>query len=591
MRRYGYLGLAAFLSAAAPLRAQDAGRDTLRTSAAAHLPAEAAERIAAFFNDTRTIHFSGRTRIPEGRTVQGDVGVLGGPVVVAGRVDGTLLVVNGDVELLPGASVTGGVTVVGGSVRGLDRAHVGGDVITYAERMAYTRTGESIAYTGRTEVEEGTGEVYRRGRADFIVATGQSYNRVEGMPITFGPVVETEGSNPTRLRASAIYRTEEGAALGPERWGYDVRLEQFVGGRHALRLGAALRRVIDPIEGWHLGKLENGLATFFLHRDYRDHYERRGWSGYATWAPETSPLSVTAEYRDERDRSVASGSPWTLFRNDEPWRAQPLVGEGTLRSVAGTAGWDTRNDRGDPSTGWWVQGSVERSIHSRLERPPVAEYGPSGTLGVRLPTVTYGDFTEGTVDVRRYNRISPSSRLNLRVFGGGALSGALPPQRQHALGGEGSLPGYALFSLDCGARSQRYVRPSDVSADRDELPPAFFASYGCDRFALAQAEYRGALHFRFGWRDDGEYPEDEAEMEVVPQSAGYLPRRVSWRGDLQWVAFMDAGRAWAHEGGRDEETAVDVGFGVMVGRVGLYGAFPLDGGNGVNVFVRLNNRF
>jgi uncharacterized Zn-binding protein involved in type VI secretion len=595
MRTYGILGLAALL-AAAPLGAQRTGPDSTRASLlGADLPPHVAGSLTAFFNDPQTIHFTGPTRIPADRAIVGDVAVLGGPVTVAGRVDGRLVVINGDVQLMEGAEVTGDLTVVGGTVTGLEEAKVGGEIATYGDRLPYRRDGERIVYTGRADRGDGysrDGDEVRvhRGRADFVVATGQSYNRVEGLPITFGPVIETEGANPLRLRASAIYRTEEGTAVGPDRWGYDVRLEQFLGGHRALRVGASLRRVVDPIEAWHLSKLENGLSTFFLHRDFRDHYERRGWSGYVVLAPRGSPLSLSAEYRDEKDRSLPSGSPWTLFRNDEPWRAQPLVAEGVLRSVALSGAFDTRNHPDDPATGWYVQAELERSVDTDLTRPAADVYGPGGAPGAPLAAQRYGNFTQGTLDLRRYNRISPGSRLNLRLLAGGALDGGgLPPQRQHALGGEGSLPGYELFELDCGARAQRYVRPRDLDGPPDEPPPAFYASYGCDRFALAQAEYRGKLHFRFDWNgdggNDGEPADDEYGGERRHRHYG------AWDSNISWVAFMDAGRGWSHARGMDEETAVDAGFGVLVGRVGLYGAVPLEGGRGVSLFVRLNPRF
>ena len=599
MRRYGILGLAALL-AAAPAGAQRTGPDsTQATLADADLPPNLAGRLTAFFNDPATIHFNGATRIPPDRTIVGDVAILGGPVTIAGKVDGRLVVINGDVQLLDGAEVTGDLTVVGGTVTGLEQAKVGGEIATYSDRLRYRREGDRIVYTGHGDRTRDVGydpdedEVHvRHGRADFVVATGQSYNRVEGLPITFGPVIETDGPNPLRLRASAIYRTEEGAALGPSRWGYDVHLEQFLAGR-SLRVGASLMHVVDPIEAWHLTKLENGLSTFFLHRDYRDHYERRGWTGYVTVAPRGSAMSVTAEYRDEKDRSLPSGSPWTLFRNDEPWRAQPLVAEGTLRSVSLSGAYDTRNRRDDPSTGWYVQAGVERAVDADLVRPGANVYGPAGAPGAALAERGYGNFTSGILDVRRYNRISPNSQLNLRVMSGGALNdGALPPQRQHALGGEGSLPGYGLFELDCGARAQRYVRPGDVNHRPDEPPPAFYASYGCDRFALAQAEYRGKLHFMFDW--NGNNGDGDGGDEGQADDEGRGGRRWhygAWDSNISWVAFMDAGRAWSHTAGLDEETAVDAGFGVVVGQVGVYGAVPLEGGRGVTLFVRLNPRF
>lgn len=605
MRRFAIFALSALVLAAAPALAQEGG-----------LPAGVAERVVAAYNSPATIHFSGRTRIPEGRTVSGDVGVLGGPLVVAGRIEGDVVVVNGDVELLPGAVVTGSLTVVGGAATREEGATVGGAVEAYAEGLDVERVGDRLVVLaaegegqprrrraaddeeegiGVMEGLGGTGEG-KRGRADFVVATGQSYNRVEGLPITFGPVVETEGSNPTRFRAQATYRTEEGLALGPGRWGYDLRVEQFVGGRRALRVGAAVRSVVDPIEA-HVTKLENGLSTFFLHRDYRDHYEREGWSTYATLAPETSPLSLTAEFRSENHNSIPSGSPWTLFDNDEPWRAQPLVGEGRLKSLSLRGVFDTRSEETDPASGWYVQAGVERTVDTDLVRPEALLAGdPEGPATFVLPEERFGDFAAGVLDVRRYNRISPNSRLNLRLLAGGSLDGSpLPPQRQHALGGEGTLPGYDLFSLDCGARNVRVRRPGDVVNNRDgeELPPSFHPNYGCDRFAMVQAEYRGKLDFRFNWGGDDEWEAGDQALAASTGAGpgGLFPRRGAWRADFSWVAFVDAGWAGSVGDRPGEETAVDVGFGLLLGRVGVYGAFPLEGGSGVNLFVRLAPRF
>lgn len=611
MRRFAVFGLSALaLAAVLPVAAQEpARRLPPEAPVRADLPPAVAERVTTFFNDPAVLQFSGRTRVPAGTTLRGDVAVLGGPLVLAGRIEGRVVVVNGDVSLLPGGAVTGGITVVGGVVTGADAASVGGEMLAYAERLQYERRGEQMVALlpdtarspdagfpvrtdegGRAIGESSSGD---EGRRDFVVATGQSYNRVEGMPITFGPVVETGGTNPTRLRASAIYRTEEGLALGPGRWGYDVRLEQFLGGERALRVGAAVRSVVDPVEGWHVSKLENGLATFFLRRDYRDHYERKGWSAYLTAAPRQSPLSLTAEFRSEHHNTVPSGSPWTLFDNEERWRPQPLAAEGRLKSASLRGAYDTRSEREDPATGWHVQAEVEQAVDTELVRHEALRLdAPAGPV---LPAEHFGGFTAGMLDVRRYNRISPTSRLNVRLMAGGSLDGSrLPPQRQHALGGEGSLPGYGLFSLDCGARRTAVLRPRDVR-ERDEtldLPSVFFPAYGCDRFALVQAEYRSKLQFRFRWSepDDSGEGNDDAPVSGPAGLAGALPAGL-WNAEFSWVAFVDAGGGWSVSRDTFDETAVDVGFGLLLGKVGVYGALPLEGGRGVNLFVRLAPRF
>ncbi|MEW5928069.1 MAG: hypothetical protein AB1941_11335 [Gemmatimonadota bacterium] len=585
--------LSALLLAAAPAAAQEPGAaaspaDTVRRM---DLPPEVAEEVIDFFNDGRTLHFSGRTRIPEERAVEGDVAVLGGPLTVAGRIEGRVVVINGDVELLPGAVVDGDLTVVGGTITGLDAARVTGEVLSYTERLRYVHRGDRIARSGRDrrrEREAGRDGDERGGDATFLVTSGQSYNRVEGLPVHFGPVIETSGSNPFRLRALAVYRTENGPFFRTERWGHDVSAEQFFGGRRELRVGGGVYSLVAPIEDWHLSDTENGLSTFLFHRDFRDHYERKGWSAYATVEPRGTPLSLTGGYRSERHASLAAGDPWTIFDNGDAWRPQPLVGEGRLNAVFGRIGIDTRNDRDEPSHGWYVQGEVEHALDDGLVRPPglIPVIAPGGGAFVPVPAVRFGSFTRGMLDVRRYNRIDPDSRLNLRVVVAGSLDGSeLPPQRQHALGGEGTLPGYSLLELDCGARADRVVRPVGGSepADPDDVP-AFFTRYGCDRFALAQAEYRGNLSFRFNWSGRGWWDDDE-------EDEGGETYRESWDADVNWVLFADAGHGWSVRRGLGDDTGVDAGFGLLFDELGVYAAVPLRNGRGVNLFVRLGSRF
>src|SRR4028118_1001223 len=81
MRSILALGIAAALLAAIPARAQ---QDTVpQEIAEARLPADVAERVTTFFNDPRTLHFNGRTRIPADGTVSRPVAVLGRPFLVA----------------------------------------------------------------------------------------------------------------------------------------------------------------------------------------------------------------------------------------------------------------------------------------------------------------------------------------------------------------------------------------------------------------------------------------------------------------------------------------------------------------------------
>ena len=89
MRQRSIAALAAslLLLAAASAAAQDRGY-TIRVSPQQgadprQLPRDVADEVIRFFNAPGTLHFSGITRIPAARGIDGDVAVLGGPVTVA----------------------------------------------------------------------------------------------------------------------------------------------------------------------------------------------------------------------------------------------------------------------------------------------------------------------------------------------------------------------------------------------------------------------------------------------------------------------------------------------------------------------------
>src|SRR2546430_12340440 len=78
------------------------------------LPRLVSEEVIRFYNAPGTTRLVGRTRLPRGNEWRGNVAVRNGPVVIAGRVQGPLVVINGDLLFDTGAEVTGDVIIVGG---------------------------------------------------------------------------------------------------------------------------------------------------------------------------------------------------------------------------------------------------------------------------------------------------------------------------------------------------------------------------------------------------------------------------------------------------------------------------------------------
>ncbi len=539
------------------------------------VPRRVAEHVVAVFEDPATTRWEGGRRLEAGEVVTGNVAARGGLVVLAGRIEGELVVVDGNVEFLPGGAVTGDVTVVRGEVRGVGGGSIGGTLLVYGRAE---RQGEPGWERRRWGAYRGSPRL-TAGDARLVLELGPNYNRVEGLPVAVGPRIETSGRSPLRVEALAILRTEGDRPLGGDRVGYSVRAEQFLGGRE-LRVGLAARSVVSPIETWQVSDLEASLATFLLHSDQRDYFEREGWGAYARYTPRRLPLNVTLEYRDEEHEVAAAGDPWTLFGGDS-WRPQPLVAEGRLRSLVGEATLDLRGKTDDRvDGGWYVSAMLHRGLAGDLRIPALFLPGAEGDAFVPATRVDEA-FTAGFLDVRRYNRVGSAASLDFRaVLGGSLAESALPPQFQHALGGAGSLPGYGLLRADCGARDVRGTLFSD------EATPAFFPRYGCDRIALFQAEYRGALAFDISWADDDDDDPDDWDRDF------------GWDADLTWALFFDAARGWAFDGAspalrRDTGTLYDVGAGLVFGDdLGVYAAVPLNGDNrSLRVFLRLGRRF
>ena len=571
-----------FLAALVCWAAPQAGWGQERGVEELDLPRGVAEEVIAFFNDAATIRFQGRAQVPPGSVIEGNVAVLGGPLTLAGEIRGNVVVVNGSLVLEAGSRLTGDATVVGGDVIG-ETGAVGGQVTVYGEPLAYRRRGEGIALDERpwTRWEERR----RQGVSYFSVRSEGNYNRVEGLPIMFGPVFRTRGEDYFRAEAMGIWRSESGIRLSPDELGYFFRAEQHFGPEGKLAVGATAHSVVEPIEEGGLLDIEASLGTFLLHQDYRDYFERQGFSGFLRYEDRSSGVRAGVEYRDEDQSFALVGSPWTIRRNEGPWRPQPLVAEGRLRSLSGELTLDRRNDPDDPSDGWYLQTRATTGVGGGLTLPEYFQAEPAAPTRVAAAREVVTDFSAGSLDLRRYLRLGPDADLRVRGYLAGSLDGdPLPPQYQRALGGEGTLPGYATMSLDCGVRSTAF----SVFRQHDdmEVRTPVFAGYGCDRVALFQAEYRGSFSFSMDLDSDRQWK-----------------REWSWYPDVDlspsWAVFFDAGRGWTLSQptepgylGPTTQTAMDIGVGFFLGDVGIYWAWPLNGADrDVNFFLRIDHRF
>lgn len=570
------LGLLLLLLGAVPrARAQDSvividpDAPPVDTLLRAGPPPEVIAELIAFFNDTATTRAHGDMSLPAGSGFEGRLAVHRGVLRIAGRVRGPVLVVNGTLHLLPTAHVEGDILVVGGRlIREAGAVHSGleqvfwdaAPVLRDSDGLLLVRERRRpLGQLASARASFQTGRV----RTTLLLASGGTYNRIEGLPVVFGPTFELRPTRASALKLDlrGILRTaSEGTRLSSA-FGYLGRLEYRRSG-----FGAAARfySEVSPIEDHPLSDSESGWSAFLLQRDYRDYFERRGVGG-AVWIQPTPPLRLELSLRRDHERSLRATDPWSLFRNSEQWRRNPLVDDGHFVTAGLRLDYDTRNERDYPTTGWLVQARYEH-----ISSDDVAPVVLPETVRPALPLDDY-DSDRLLLDVRRYARLTPELRINARLRAEGWVGGdRATVQRRVSLGGPDLLPGYDFREFNCAPRG--FV---------DRVFPAL-----CDRVVTAQLEARTRVGLGLGYR--------------LRDRAG-APGRFIGIEEADLVFLADAGKGWLAGDGPEQvpvnriptlgEWKVDLGVGLDAGAIAAYLAKGISEDGSVKFVVRLQRRF
>jgi hypothetical protein len=537
-------------------------------------PAEVVAELIEFYNDSSTTRMQGDVTLPAGTRFEGKLALYRGSLRVAGRVAGPIAVANGTLYLLPGAAVEGEILVVGGRLLRSEQVEHLGPERVYWDAAPIVRGSDGLLTlrerrrplgeiaTARTTFQAG------RVRTTLSLTTGGTYNRIEGLPILFGPLFEFRPSGGTyaRIDLRGILRTAGESTDLRSDFGYMARADLRFAGRTEFGVGGRLYSEVEPIEDQPLSKGESGWSAFLLQRDYRDFYEREGVSGLAYVQP-TRSLRVELSLSRDAQRSVRAADPWSLLRNSDRWRRNPLIDDGHYFTTGLQLDFDTRNDTDRPSTGWLIRSRFEHLTSDDIA--PVAL-----PVVVRPSPPTGGGYATDrlSLDVRRYSRLTPGLRVNARLRADGWIAGdRLPIQRRVSLGGPDLLPGFDFREFPCSPRG--FSDPSN---------PAL-----CDRMIATQVEVRTRLGLNLGYR----WPDREGN------------RRGRFIGieEADLVFFSDAGKAWLAGGGPGQvpvnrlpvlrEWSLDMGVGLDAGEIGAYLAKSVSSREPVKFIVRLHRRF
>jgi hypothetical protein len=369
--------------------------------------------------------YKGNTVIQKGDTVNTNVVVKGGDLTVYGHINGDILVVGGDLYLRDGSYVGGNIKVINGEVNRDDDAVVVGyiDKSSSRKEKAYREDDKNFRRSSTRLNANWASETTNLDNFIF------RYNRVEGLFLGAGSEKKYYWDS---QRSYSLYGSA-GYGFKSHSWRGNLGLSrQFsIDDGQLFEVEVEGHRLTDTKDEWLIGVQENTAAAILIHEDYRDYFRRDGFGVNIGYAVQQDYLTaqVKTGYLIDDYRSMENQTEWSLFGGNKRFRPNPMIDDGSMRSILTSAGVSTVTTTMYGPEGWSALATVE-----------VADKNLGGSF----------TFNRYILDIRRYQPLGPYDNLNVRVRVG-TSDGALPLQKIFEIGGLGTVQGYP-FKGEMGNR-------------------------------------------------------------------------------------------------------------------------------------------
>jgi len=234
--------------------------------------------------------------------------------------------------------------------------------------------------------------------------------------------------------------------MASHRAGYAIGIEKPFFDSTKLFLGAELFDLTATDDGWRVSSTEASLAAIGPRHSLRDYYERRGVQLNAAVRPNPRVELLFAWRREQHD-ALNTRSEFSVWNGDEAFRTNLAAAPGSLDALLVGATFDSGGFDRESLDATYRRHQFENAFGARL---------PDSTAGMSRPTwrvdwtseisspERFGgdfDFRRHIVSGRTRVALSQHQEIAARVTGGWS-EGVLPPQRQFAIGGIGSVHGY-----------------------------------------------------------------------------------------------------------------------------------------------------
>ena len=232
-----------------------------------------------------------------------------------------------------------------------------------------------------------------------------------------------------------------------QRAGYALGFERPIFRTRKLYIGGELYDLTASDDQWQVSSTEASLAAIGPRKSFRDYYRRRGVQ--ITSAFRVHPhAELLFAFRGERQENLVVQSDFSFWNGDEAFRPNRPIVDGRMNAFVIGASLDgDAFDRESLDT-TYRRHLLEEPFGQRLEEfddrhDSSRRWRIDWTSELSAPDALGSDFDfkRHLVSGRARVPLSPHQDFGVRVIGGWS-DGLLPPQRQFAIGGLGSVHGY-----------------------------------------------------------------------------------------------------------------------------------------------------
>lgn len=187
--------------------------------------------------------------------------------------------------------------------------------------------------------------------------TQPHYNRVEGMTLHGGTLLKLMSAQSFGVICETEYATKSG------NFRYEASFDKRFYQKNRLILRAMIFDETATNDNWKVGVNENTLAGVFLHEDFRDYFQRRGWRVFADKKFHGYHF-VRFEYAQYAYGSMATRTNFasSIFGGNKIYRPNPAVTEGREKSLKLSLALDHRDNLYFPDRGWVLHAVLQKTM-------------------------------------------------------------------------------------------------------------------------------------------------------------------------------------------------------------------------------------